>query len=148
MYHTILVPLDGSKRAEKILSDVENIAHHNKSKVIFLQVIKLPYTIIDNGDYIEWQNQELLRRKKNANSYLNDLKDKFSKKGIDALTRVTEGNVVKTILQTAKGENANLLAIASHGRNGLKRVFYGSVASGVLNHIDRPILIIRSDSEK
>ena len=36
------------------------------------------------------------------------------------------------------------IAMASHGRTGAARVFYGSVASGVLHRVDRPVLIIRS----
>ncbi|MBU4426139.1 MAG: universal stress protein, partial [Proteobacteria bacterium] len=38
----------------------------------------------------------------------------------------------------------DLIAIASHGRSGLSRVFYGSVAAGILNRADRPLLLIRS----
>ncbi len=41
-------------------------------------------------------------------------------------------------------EDADLIAIASHGRTGLAQVFYGSVAAGVLQRIDRPLLLIRA----
>jgi nucleotide-binding universal stress UspA family protein len=41
-------------------------------------------------------------------------------------------------------EEADLIAMASHGRSGLSRVFYGSVAAGVLHRVDRPLLLIRS----
>ena len=40
MYKTILVPLDGSRRAEAILPQVEEIAHCFEAKVLFLQVIE------------------------------------------------------------------------------------------------------------
>jgi nucleotide-binding universal stress UspA family protein len=52
---------------------------------------------------------------------------------------------VEAIIKAAERENTYLMVFASHGRNGLYRVFYGSVAAGVLNRIDRPLLIIRSD---
>jgi nucleotide-binding universal stress UspA family protein len=51
---------------------------------------------------------------------------------------------VKAILDAAKSENADLLAMASHGRSGLSRTFYGSISAGVLQRIDRPLLLIRS----
>jgi len=51
---------------------------------------------------------------------------------------------VETIISVAQRENADLIAIASHGRSGLSRVFYGSVAAGIMQKIDRPILIIRA----
>jgi nucleotide-binding universal stress UspA family protein len=46
----------------------------------------------------------------------------------------------------ADREQADLIAMASHGRTGLARVFYGSVASGVLNQADRPLLLIRTQA--
>jgi nucleotide-binding universal stress UspA family protein len=51
---------------------------------------------------------------------------------------------VETILFVAQRENVDLIAIASHGRSGLSRVFHGSVAAGIMQIIDRPILIIRT----
>ena len=47
----------------------------------------------------------------------------------------------------AARENADLIAMASHGRTGLGRVFYGSVAAGVLHRADRPLLLIRAQDE-
>ena len=49
-----------------------------------------------------------------------------------------------TILDIAVEEEVDLLAMASHGRSGLSRVFYGSVSAGVLQRIDRPLLLVRS----
>jgi nucleotide-binding universal stress UspA family protein len=71
----------------------------------------------------------------------------FKAKGIAAQYRVAMGPVVKEILDSAERENADLIAMCSHGRSGLSRLFYGSVASGVLNRVDRPLLIIRSGGE-
>jgi len=45
-------------------------------------------------------------------------------------------------------EGADLIAMASHGRTGLARVFYGSVAAGILHKVDRPLLLIRSEGEE
>ena len=57
---------------------------------------------------------------------------------------VSKEMVVKAIIDAAERENADLVAMASHGRSGLSRAFYGSVAAGVLQRIDRPLLLIRS----
>ncbi|MCB0075487.1 MAG: universal stress protein, partial [Caldilineaceae bacterium] len=57
---------------------------------------------------------------------------------------VEQGPIVRTILDVAERENADLIAMASHGRSGLARVFYGSVAAGVLQSADRPLLIVRA----
>ena len=52
--------------------------------------------------------------------------------------------VVETIIEAATNEDADLIAMASHGRGGLSRIFYGSVAAGILNRVDRPLFIVRS----
>jgi nucleotide-binding universal stress UspA family protein len=57
---------------------------------------------------------------------------------------VTHGPTAKKILEMSEQEEADLIAMASHGRTGLARVFYGSVAAGVLHSADRPLLLIRS----
>lgn len=152
MYQTILVPLDGSARAEHILSHVENLAIHYKSKVIFLQVME-PLQILNPSiihvssaltDTLKESLKEFNRRHDEINTYLAGHQGEFKEKNIDARKFVEQGPVVETIISVAKRENADLIAMASHGRSGMSRVFYGSVASGVLQQIDRPMLIIRS----
>ena len=74
----------------------------------------------------------------------NERKGEFREKGIEARTRVVYGPVVQAIIDAAEGKDADLIAMASHGRSGLSGVFYGSVAAGVLHRVDRPLLLIRS----
>ena len=54
---------------------------------------------------------------------------------------------MQVILDTATREDADLIAMASHGRGGLARAFCGSAAVGVLHRVDRPLLIIRARGE-
>jgi len=55
--------------------------------------------------------------------------------------------VVRNIIETANGESADLVLIASHGHSGLKRVFFGSVAAGILNRIEQALMVIRQPTE-
>ena len=57
---------------------------------------------------------------------------------------VADGPVVTSIINIASQEDVDLIALASHGRSGLARVYYGSVAAGILQRVDRPLLLIRS----
>ncbi|MFH0995262.1 MAG: universal stress protein [Pseudomonadota bacterium] len=151
MYQTILVPLDGSARAEHILPHVENLAIHYKSKVIFLQVME-PLQIVNPSlhvtsaltDTIKESLKDFNRRYEEINTYLSGCLGEFREKGIDVRKFVEQGPVVETVISVAQRENADLIAMASHGRSGMLRVFYGSVAAGVLQKIDRPMLLIRS----
>ena len=143
MYKTILVPLDGSKRGEAILPHIEKLAHRNGSKVIFFQVVE-PVLIAAGAEFAFQTREEYDVLDQQAKEYLSGIKGEFCEKGIDARATVAHGPVVETIIRASERENADLIAIASHGRTGLSRVFYGSVAAGLLHRVDRPLLVIRS----
>jgi len=144
MYKTILVPLDGSKRAEAILSHVEELSKLYRAKVIFLQVIEPPPLIVGPEGDIALHQQEIERWTREAESYLTAIQGEFQEKGIENNKHVINASVVDAIIKVAEQEGADLVALASHGRSGLSQVFYGSVAAGVLHRIDRPLLLIRS----
>ena len=146
MYHCILVPLDGSKRAEAILPHVEELAARFEARVVFLRVVEPPPIISDSeAPYLEGFQQQMEEMTKQAGLYLETVRGEFREKGIQSALQVTHGPVVDGILNTAESESADLIAIASHGRSGLSRVFYGSVAVGILHRAERPLLVIRSN---
>jgi nucleotide-binding universal stress UspA family protein len=145
MYKTILVPLDGSHRAEGILPHVETLALQFKSKVIFLQVVEPPLHPAPGGpDGRHEYLIELKQKQYEITVYLAGIQQGFQNTGIEASAVVEQGDVVQTIISVALRENADLIAIASHGRTGLSRVFYGSVTAVVLQKSDRPLLVIRT----
>ena len=144
MYHKILVPLDGSKRAEKILPHVEELAKRYKAKVIFLQVVEFKTIATTEGAFVNLSDQEFAQEKKQAETHLSGIQGEFREKNIESQSHVIYGPVVEGIINIAAQEGVNLIALASHGRGGLSRVFYGSVAAGLLHRVDRPLLIIRS----
>ena len=145
MYHTILVPLDGSKRAEAILPHLEELARRYEAKVIFLQVIE-PVPLVGGPEIVDMRQYEAVfeEQTRQVEVYLDGLKGEFSKKGIESRVLTAQGPVVEAIINVAQRENVDLIAIASHGRSGISRVFYGSVAAGVLHRVDRPLLLVRS----
>jgi nucleotide-binding universal stress UspA family protein len=147
MYKKILVPLDGSDRAEAILPHVEELAKRFDSQVIFVRVVEGDYFVPGYQEVVDISGyeQEYARRKKEVETYLEEINRRFTAKEIDTKTVISYDSVVQSILATAESEEVDLIAVASHGRSGLARAFYGSVASGVLNRIDRPLLIIRSN---
>lgn len=143
MYKTILVPLDGSKRAERVLSHVEQLALCYGAKIILLKIVRPPRITGYASSEVQLFQEKLEELNKDAEIYLAAVKGEFREKGIDARARVTTGPVVKEILDAAERENADLIAICSHGRGGLSRMFYGSVAAGIVHRVDRPLLLIR-----
>ena len=149
MYKTILVPVDGSKRAEAILLHVEELVQRYEAKVVFVRVLEpIPYVSGPEGTPVAIREQELELRRKDAERYLKAREGEFREKGIEAKGVVYQGPVVEAITNAAEREEADLIAIASHGRSGLTQCFYGSVAAVVLHRADRPLLVIRSLGEE
>ena len=145
MYKKILVPLDGSRRAEQILTHVENIVRPHLDEVILLQVVTL--LVISDGYksiLVDETGKENLRILEESLEYLRSAEKEYVKKGIPTRKLSEDGPIVNTILKVAQREAVDLIAMASHGRRGLSRVFYGSVAAAILQSIDRPLLLIRS----
>jgi nucleotide-binding universal stress UspA family protein len=132
-------------RAEAVLRHVEELAHHFQSSVVLLRVVDMgPPIGVAETAYATLRRQELERRTEQAGSYLAGIQGELREKGIETRMLVVFGRVVEAIIKTAERENADLIALASHGRSGLSQVFYGSVAAGVLQRIDRPLLLVRS----
>lgn len=144
MYKIILVPLDGSRRAEAILAHVEELARLSRAKVLLLTALEHKPRVSGEGIQSHIDEGELQRKMKQAESYLANLSEKFRQKDIQAQPVVAYGPAVDVITKVAEEEGADLIAIASHGRTGLERVFYGSIAAGLLHVVNRPLLIVRS----
>lgn len=84
------------------------------------------------------------KQRKYIQACLQTIIDKWRSIDMDAQMRIGRGAVGACIIDTAKRESADLVAMVSHGQGGAERIFYGSVAVGVLNRIDLPLLLIRS----
>ena len=145
MYAKLLVPLDGSERAEAILPHVESLAKRYRAEVIFL-FVEEPPLMLEYDEVVDPDNLEKLiaDQRREIQAYFDALVNRWRAKEFDARVRYRSGPVIRTIIDTAQRENVDLVAMASHGRSGLMRAFYGSVAAGVLNQIDRPLLLVRS----
>lgn len=144
MYEKILVPLDGSKRAEMIRPHVRELASRFQATVILIMVIEY---ISPDGiakTYTSISEKAFNDKLKKSESYLDGVASRLQGKGIACKTIVAHGPVVEKIIEAANTEDVDLVAMTSHGYGGLARIFYGSVAAGILNRIDRPLFIVRS----
>jgi nucleotide-binding universal stress UspA family protein len=148
MYNTILLPLDGSVRAETILPYVEELARRNQATLILLQVVDPTTSIPDLEGLATEINLEIVQEEINAAmTYLTGVQNKLAEKDIVSRIFVERGSAVDAIIAVAERERADLIAMASHGRTGLARVLFGSVAQGVLNRATQPVLFLRSPVE-
>ena len=144
MYKKILVPLDGSKRSEMIRPHVRELAGKFQSTVILIKVVEHTYADGVGQTYITVSENAFKAKLKDNERYLDNIASKLRDKGIECKTLVAHGSVVDKIIEAAIQEDVDLIAMTSHGYGGLSRVFYGSVAAGILNRVDRPLFIVRS----
>ncbi len=146
MYKRILVPLDGSTRAELILPHVEALARCFGAEVILLRVFEPDFSLVDSyGHSPEFYISLQGTMEEEVKAYLAAHQTDLAAKGFQVRTFVESGPVVPTILEVADREQADVIAMASHGRTGISRAFYGSVTAGVLHRVDRPLLLVRAE---
>ncbi len=143
MYRKILIPLDGSKLAEVALPHAESLATRYDADLVLLTVLNPPLITDQYAQAAELYQQQLETLRKDAEIYLKGIQGVFKEKNIRSEFLVKVGPVVEGIVHTADTIEADLVVIASHGRTGLMRVFFGSVAAGVLNRVEQPLMVIR-----
>ena len=145
MMQRILVPLDGSTRAEYALPVAMRIARNTAGSIKLLRVVTTPIEAEPHalGRLTE---KTLELDTKAATTYLDSLMGLYNWEGIEVEMKVLPGNAALTILDVAKEEHIDLIAMCSHGDTGFKRWFVGSVAQKVARHSPVPVLILRQES--
>jgi nucleotide-binding universal stress UspA family protein len=82
-----------------------------------------------------------------SRKYLSEIESRLSSEGIKVKTESLEGNrPADTITEYAQEKGMDLIIIGTHGYTGLKKLWLGSVAFGVLNQSHIPVLLIRPES--
>jgi nucleotide-binding universal stress UspA family protein len=139
----ILVTLDGSELAELALREALTLAKLPGSVVTLLQVVPpIEETISDGEEFAV--DQEWERRKIGALRYLNGICARPEWRTVHTQVAVEMGNPAETILDFAQRHNIDRIVMASHGRTGLGRWVYGSVADKVLRAADRTVVLVRA----
>ncbi|MCK5181054.1 MAG: universal stress protein [Dehalococcoidia bacterium] len=155
MFKKILVCLDGSELAEQILPYAVAEALCFQGKLILFQVIHEPVAFspgIPGAGAAPVQTDAMLRQAKKAldeaREYLEKIAAPLHKKGIKVDAVSILGRAGEAILSYADSNNVNLIAIATHGRRGLERGVFGSVADYVLRESGLPMLVVRPQERK
>ncbi|HLY74042.1 MAG TPA: universal stress protein, partial [Planctomycetota bacterium] len=139
MFERILVPLDGSARAEVILPQIARILNREDSEILLLRVVNIP----ESAGLVMRTNVRHQEREE-AQQYLHTMALRFGQKASKVHARLAEGWPADVILETAKTEGATMIAISTHGRSGMERWAIGSVAEKVARSSDVPVLMVRS----
>jgi len=155
MYEQIVVALDGSDLAEQVLPHVVALAEKFESTLTLVRatvaIEKVAALVepavggvpVDPGLIEETVESE----EHDASSYLEHVANDLRVRGLRVTTEHAEGAAVDVIVDCARRIEADLIALTTHGRSGLGRLVFGSVADGVLRAAPCPVLLVRGTEQ-
>ena len=156
MFQRILVPLDGSELAEKVLPHVRTIARSNNAEIVLLRIAEYPYDLYVGCDAYSLFDPEFTKktagRKKaiqdDLTEYLEQITSNLQQDGLRVIAEVCDGPVVDTILASIDRLCVDLIVMSSLGDGGGNPCMIGSVADRVLRESKVQVFLVRPDQER
>jgi nucleotide-binding universal stress UspA family protein len=142
----IIVPLDGSQRTESVLPTAARIANAYGAELILLHVTQelLPTPVLHSGEDLELASRLASRLKITAKAYLEGLRARLVRDGARVRTLVMHhANQRHCIVEAAKREHADLIAVAAHGAACDPARTFGTVTEYLLAHSTVPLLVLQ-----
>jgi nucleotide-binding universal stress UspA family protein len=149
---SVLVPLDGSKVAESVLRHLKELSKQlpkNKLDIVLTRVCEIfappiSYPPPVSMSWEEYLKYETRRCKKICQEYLTHVQDRLNKYGLKTRTEVPEGNPAEVLIGYINKNRIDLVIMSTHGRTGISKWAFGSIAEKVLKGALCPILLIRA----
>lgn len=145
MFKRILVPLDGSDRAEQAIPFAARIARASNGTVILMQVAPVPVDFrAEVKSAAELYPENIIEEGKSlAFNYLDNVGRMAELVGVETEIHVEYGHVAPSILAATEPLEVDLIVMCSHGYSGFKRRALGSIAHKILAHSPVPVLVLR-----
>jgi len=147
VFKRALVPLDGSKESEAVIPYIEELASMLGAEVTLLQVLAVVYHVYISGDapaQVPYTEEEMKPLKASAESYLEKAGSGLRGKGVTPKCQVRVGAAGHEIIRLADEIGADIVAMSTHGRSGVGRLVFGSVAEKVVRTGNTPVLLVRT----
>lgn len=144
MYRIILVPVDGSKLAERALSLAIPLAEEHGATVLLVHAHEpmLPLTVGGGAPVRDTALDEQMER--DSRTYVDRLVRRLAKlTSVPVEGECRSGKVVPTLCAVAAERGVSLIVMSTHGRGGFQRLWLGSVADALVRHATVPVLLVR-----
>jgi len=142
-FKRILAPLDGSEIGEAALHNAEAVALKTGASMILLHVIPEPHDI--EAKILGQEFNKFVKAMRDAGQeYLEKKSNRLKDKGIDVKAIIVAGDPAERIVDLAKDEKVDMIAMSTHGRSGMARWVLGSVADKILHESKLPMWLVRS----
>jgi nucleotide-binding universal stress UspA family protein len=146
-YQRILIPLDGSQRAENVLPIVTQLAQFHKSQIHLVQVVQTPEMarqMPPTREDAELSNQVVARNREEAERYLEQLKSRSYLEGLVIQTHlIISDNVSVALHQLVDQEQIDMVALSAHGYSGNHQWPYGSITNNFILYGKAPLLVVQ-----
>jgi len=146
MYKKILVPLDGSPEAECVIPHLETIAKTGVKDIELISVVE-PIEIPTRGR-IALSEDDLknitLELKSETHKYLDQVAKRLTRAGIKVHPIILTGKPAESLINYIDSNDIDLVIMATHGRSGITRLFWGSIAEKVLRSVNVPVLLVKN----
>ena len=148
MYRKILVPLDGSKLAECVFPHVETLVKGGQVQEVVFARVHEPFRGFTGAADVILTEREVARIDSEqiaaAERYLKEVVNKVRLDGLTPRAEFLTGPVAQSIAEYAAKNGVDLIVIATHGRSGVSRWVWGSVADRILRTACVPVLMVRA----
>ncbi len=146
-YAKIVVPLDGSRRAENVLPMVSLLARYHRSQISIVHVVKTPEMARQMPlarEDVELSERIVARNREEAIRYLDQVRYHSPLEGIDLHTRLlTSDNAAAVLHDMVDQENIDMVALSAHGYSGNNQWPYGSMVNNFILYSKVPLLIVQ-----
>ena len=145
-YRKILVPLDGSELAAEALAPARVLAEQYGAELILFRAVSnvqqnIEFTV--ERKIKDWGGQHQARLVDEAGAALDILSEDLKIHGIEAHGVMGVGDPAEKIVDYVVDNSVDLVVMSTHGRTGLARWTYGSVARKVLDAVPCSIFLVR-----
>ena len=144
-HRRILVPLDGSSLAEKALAPAFALAEALTAELLLLRVAAPAHLTVETDTMREQSEYLESHERADADSYLGRLMSDLPQTDVKVSARLVKGPTAEMIISSADKLQVDLIVMSSHGRSGIGRWLYGSVAEKVLRGADCATLVVRDN---
>lgn len=146
-YRRILVPVDGSSRAESVLPFAIRLAEAAQAELLLTYVVPVP-ELIEVGplesDDLEMCERIVRRNERVAREYLNRIRARAARNGLRVRTfALRDGDVRSRLARLVGDERVDLIVLSAHGHSGRADVPYGSVTAHLMTHSAVPLLVLQ-----
>jgi len=147
LYQRILVPLDGSQRAEHVLPIITQLAHVHQPKIHLVHVVQTPEMarqMPPAREDIDLSNRVIARNREEAGHYLEQLKSRSYLQGIAVQTHlITSDHTAAALHQVVEREHIDMVIFSAHGYSGKHQWPYGSVVNNFILYGEVSLLIVQ-----